>query len=150
MLLNELKSDVARLPGINQTWFAINQVVPGCKRFLQNVELLSYPLLQLSITCNNLICCIILQAWFVGGKIVQHLSLASSNLATQVAPFFWPFNRSLNSMLPAQLTPSPKYPGLQVHMKERLVSVQNASAWQLCFPFSHSSRNQEVEVTLQI
>ena len=77
---------------------------------------------------------------------MQHLSSASSNLATEVAPFCWPFNRSLNSMLPAQLTPSPKYPGLQVHVKERLVLVQYASSWQLCCPVLHSSTNQQVEV----
>ena len=49
-------------------------------------------------------------------------------------------------MLPAQLTPSPIYPGLQVHVKERLVLVQCASSWQLCCPVLHSSTNQQVEV----
>ena len=51
-----------------------------------------------------------------------------------------------SSMLPLQFTPSPKYPGLQVHVKERLVLVQYASSWQLCCPVLHSSTNQQVEV----
>ena len=51
-----------------------------------------------------------------------------------------------SSMLPLQFTPSPKYPGLQVHVKERLVLVQYASLWQLCCPVLHSSTNQQVEV----
>ena len=50
-------------------------------------------------------------------------------------------------MLPSQLTPSPVYPGLQVHVKEPLVLVQNESSWQLCSPVSHSSTNQQVEVS---
>ena len=50
-------------------------------------------------------------------------------------------------ILPAQLTPSPVYPGLQVHVKEPLVLVQNASSWQLCSPVSHSSTNQQVEIS---
>ena len=50
-------------------------------------------------------------------------------------------------MLPSQLTPSPVYPGLQVHVKERLVLVHSASSWQLCSPVSHSSTNQQVEVS---
>ena len=50
-------------------------------------------------------------------------------------------------MLPAQLTPSPVYPGLQVHVKERLVLVQYASLWQLCCPVLHSSTNQQVKVS---
>ena len=50
-------------------------------------------------------------------------------------------------MLPAQLTPSPVYPALQVHVKERLVLVQYASLWQLCSPVSHSSTNQQVKVS---
>ena len=50
-------------------------------------------------------------------------------------------------MLPAQLTPSPVYPGLQVQVKERLVLVQYASSWQLCSPASHSSTNQQVKVS---
>ena len=53
----------------------------------------------------------------------------------------------LHIMLPSQLTPSPKYPDLQVHLKERLVLVHSASSWQLCCPVSHSSTNQEVEVS---
>ena len=39
---------------------------------------------------------------------------------------------------PVQLTPSPEYPGLQVHSKNPLVFLQIALAWQLCFPASHS------------
>ena len=39
---------------------------------------------------------------------------------------------------PVQLTPSPEYPGLQVHTKDPLVFLQLAFAWQLCFPASHS------------
>ena len=50
-------------------------------------------------------------------------------------------------LLPAQLTPSPVYPGLQVQVKERLVLVQCASSWQLCSPASHSSTNQQVKVS---
>ena len=50
-------------------------------------------------------------------------------------------------MLPAQLTPSPVYPGLQVHVKERLVLVQYALSWQLCSPALHSSTNQGVKVS---
>ena len=50
-------------------------------------------------------------------------------------------------MLPAQLTPSPVYPFLQVHLKERLVLVQYASLWQLCCPVSHSSTIQQVKVS---
>ena len=50
-------------------------------------------------------------------------------------------------MLPAQLTPSPVYPALQVHVKEPLVFVHSASSWQLCSPVSHSSTNQQVEVS---
>ena len=53
----------------------------------------------------------------------------------------------LHIMLPAQLTPSPVYPGLQVQVKERLVLVQYASSWQLCSPASHSSTNQQVKVS---
>ena len=49
-------------------------------------------------------------------------------------------------LLPAQLTPSPVYPGLQVQVKECLVLVQYASSWQLCCPVLHSSTNQQVEV----
>ena len=51
-----------------------------------------------------------------------------------------------SNMLPLQFTPSPKYPGLQVHVKERLVLVQYASSWQLCCPVLHSSTNQQLEV----
>ena len=54
---------------------------------------------------------------------------------------------NLHIMLPAQLTPSPVYPGLQVHVKEPLVLVHSASSWQLCSPVSHSSTNQQVEVS---
>ena len=50
-------------------------------------------------------------------------------------------------MLPAQLTPSPVYPALQVHVKECLVLVQYASLWQLCSPVLHSSTNQQVKVS---
>ena len=50
-------------------------------------------------------------------------------------------------MLPAQLTPSPVYPGLQVHAKESLVLVQYASSWQLCSPALHSSTNYQVNVS---
>ena len=50
------------------------------------------------------------------------------------------------NMLPLQFTPSPKYPDLQVHVKERLVLVQYASSWQLCCPVLHSSTNEQVEV----
>ena len=50
-------------------------------------------------------------------------------------------------LLPAQLTPSPVYPGLQVQVKERLVLVQYASSWQLCCPVLHSSTNQQMEVS---
>ena len=39
---------------------------------------------------------------------------------------------------PVQLTPSPEYPGLQVHAKDPLVFLQLAFARQLCFPVSHS------------
>ena len=53
----------------------------------------------------------------------------------------------LHIMLPAQLTPSPVYPGLQVQVKERLVLVQYASSWQLCCPVLHSSTNQQVKVS---
>ena len=53
----------------------------------------------------------------------------------------------LHIMLPAQLTPSPVYPGLQAQVKERLVLVQYASSWQLCSPASHSSTNQQVKVS---
>ena len=53
----------------------------------------------------------------------------------------------LHIMLPAQLTPSPVYPGLQVQVKERLVLVQYASSWQLCSPVLHSSTNQQVKVS---
>ena len=53
----------------------------------------------------------------------------------------------LHIMLPAQLTPSPVYPGLQVHVKERLVLVQYASSWQLCSPVLHSSTFQQVKVS---
>ena len=53
----------------------------------------------------------------------------------------------LHIMLPAQLTPSPVYPGLQVHVKESLVLVQDASSWQLCSPALHSSTNQQVKVS---
>ena len=49
--------------------------------------------------------------------------------------------------LPSQFTPSPEYPGLQVHVKERLVLMQYASSWQLCSPALHSSTNQVVEVS---
>ena len=38
-----------------------------------------------------------------------------------------------SSMLPLQFTPSPKYPGLQVHVKERLVLVQYANLQFLQF-----------------
>ena len=55
------------------------------------------------------------------------------------------FNRHI--MLPAQLTPSPEYPDLQVHEKERSVLVQDASLWQLCRPVLHSSTNQDVKVS---
>ena len=55
--------------------------------------------------------------------------------------------RSMLSFLPSQLTPSPEYPGLQVHVKERLVLVQYASSWQLCRPVLHSSTNQQVEIS---
>ena len=51
-----------------------------------------------------------------------------------------------SSMLSLQFTPSPKYPGLQVHVKERFVLVQYASSWQLRCPVLHSSTNQQVEV----
>ena len=51
-----------------------------------------------------------------------------------------------SSKLPLQFTSSPKYPGLQVHVKERLVLVQYASSWQLCCPVLHSSTNQQEEV----
>ena len=50
-------------------------------------------------------------------------------------------------MLPAQLTPSPVYPVLQVQVKERLVLVQYASLWQLCCPVLHSSTNQQLKVS---
>ena len=50
-------------------------------------------------------------------------------------------------MLPAQLTPSPVYAGLQVQVKERLVLVQYASSWQLCSPALHSSANQQEKVS---
>ena len=50
-------------------------------------------------------------------------------------------------MLPAQLTPSPVYPGLQVHVNERLVLVQYASSWQLCSPALHSSTNYQLNVS---
>ena len=53
----------------------------------------------------------------------------------------------LHIMLPAQLTPSPVYPGLQVHVKECLVLVQYESVWQLCSPVLHSSTNQQVKVS---
>ena len=53
---------------------------------------------------------------------------------------------NLHIMLPAQLTPSPEYPDLQVHEKERSVLVQYASSWQLCCPVLHSSTNQQVKV----
>ena len=53
----------------------------------------------------------------------------------------------LHIMLPAQLTPSPVYPALQVHVKECLVLVQYASLWQLCCPVLHSSTNQQVKVS---
>ena len=53
----------------------------------------------------------------------------------------------LHIMLPAQLTPSPVYPALQVHVKECLVLVQYASLWQLCSPVLHSSTNQQVKVS---
>ena len=53
----------------------------------------------------------------------------------------------LHFILPAQLTPSPVYPGLQVHVKECLVLVQYASSWQLCSPVLHSSTNQQVKVS---
>ena len=53
----------------------------------------------------------------------------------------------LHIMLPAQLTPSPVYPALQVHVKEPLVLVQYASLWQLCCPVLHSSTNQQVKVS---
>ena len=39
---------------------------------------------------------------------------------------------------PVQLTPSPEYPGLQVHTKDPLLFLQIAFALQLCFPASHS------------
>ena len=52
-------------------------------------------------------------------------------------------------MLPAQLTPSPVYPVLQVHVKERLVLVQYALSWQLCSPALHSSTNQRVKVSFK-
>ena len=55
------------------------------------------------------------------------------------------FNRHI--MLPSQLTPSPEYPDLQVHEKERSVLVQDASLWQLCCPVLHSSTNQEVKAS---
>ena len=54
---------------------------------------------------------------------------------------------NLHIMLPAQLTPSPEYPDLQVHEKERSVLVQYASSWQLCCPVLHSSTNQQVKVS---
>ena len=54
---------------------------------------------------------------------------------------------SILSFLPSQLTPSPEYPVLQVHVKERLVLVQYASSWQLCSPALHSSTNQQVKVS---
>ena len=57
------------------------------------------------------------------------------------------FSFKLHIMLPSQLTPSPKYPDLQVHLNERLVLVHFASSWQLCCPVSHSSTNQQVEVS---
>ena len=53
---------------------------------------------------------------------------------------------NLHIMLPAQLTPSPEYPDLQVHEKERSVLAQCASLWQLCCPVWHSSTNQHVKV----
>ena len=53
----------------------------------------------------------------------------------------------LHIMLPAQLTPSPVYPALQVHVKECLVLVQYASVWQLCSPVLHLSTNQQVKVS---
>ena len=54
---------------------------------------------------------------------------------------------NLHIMLPAQFTPSPVYPALPVHVKEPLVLVHSASSWQLCSPVSHSSKNQQVEVS---
>ena len=76
---------------------------------------------------------------------MQHLSSASSNLQHKLLAFVDRLTVA-EIVLPAQLTPSPKYPGLQVHVKERLVLVQCASSWQLCCPVLHSSTNQQVEV----
>ena len=39
---------------------------------------------------------------------------------------------------PVQLTPSPEYPGLQVHTKDPLVLLQTALSSQFCFPVWHS------------
>ena len=47
---------------------------------------------------------------------------------------------------PVQLTPSPEYPGLQVHTKDPLVFWQLAFTAQLCFPTLHSFISAKKEV----
>ena len=50
---------------------------------------------------------------------------------------------------PVQSTPSPEYPGLQVHTKDPLVFLQLAFESQLCFPASHSFISEKKELGTQ-
>ena len=48
-------------------------------------------------------------------------------------------SETIDSVLPLQVRPSPKYPGLHEQLKEPLVLLQTAFSLQSCVPEAHSS-----------